>query len=181
MLLGFKWLFMWTSIADNSSWTLIFKYLYFFKIGLNYFKSNPRVQACLPLFNQGKVLAVAVTVYVQLLIPEFTVTHLLPCLLIIPLCGQWKVQLSEPGYWLCFSVGYYSTWLWIRLSIHSCGAIPQDLCGTLRCQIGSTFTKFSLSLSSVCYCTSSIVGSRVCGYPLATLCTHYPIVWTVKS
>ncbi len=61
------------------------KYSCFFKIGLNYFKSNPRVQACLPLFNRG------------------------------------------------------------------------------------------------CYCTSSIVGTRVYGNPLATLFTHYPIVWTVKS
>ncbi len=29
---------------------------------------NPRVQACLPLFNRGKVLAVVVTVQVQLLV-----------------------------------------------------------------------------------------------------------------
>ncbi len=59
-----------------------FKYSCFFKIGLNYFKSNPRVQACLLLFNRG---------------------------------------------------------------------------------------------------TNSIVGTRVYGNPLATLFTHYPIVWTVKS
>ncbi len=32
---------------------------------------NPRVQACLPLFNRGKVLAVVVTVQVQLLVPEY--------------------------------------------------------------------------------------------------------------
>ncbi len=105
-----------------------FKYLYFFKIGLNYFKSNPRVQPCLPLFNRGKFLAVVVNVKVQLLVPEFMVTHLLPYLLIIPLCGQWKVQWSEPEYWLCFSVGYCSTWLWIRLSIQFFGAILQDFC-----------------------------------------------------
>ncbi len=37
------------------------------------------------------------------------------------------VDSSEPGCWLCFSVGNYSTWFWIRLSIPSCGAIPQDL------------------------------------------------------
>ncbi len=49
---------------------------------------HPRVQACLPLFIQGKVLAVVVTVQIQLLVPEFTVTHLLPYLLTIPLCGQ---------------------------------------------------------------------------------------------
>ncbi len=68
---------------------------------------------------------------IHLLVPEFTVTHLLPYLLTITLCGQWEVQWSEPEYWLCFSVGYYSTWLWIRLSIQSCGAIPQDLCRSL--------------------------------------------------
>ncbi len=65
-----------------------FKYSCFFKIGLNHFKSNPRVQACLPLFNRGKVLVVVVSVQVQLLVPEFMVTHLLPYLLTIPLCGQ---------------------------------------------------------------------------------------------
>ncbi len=32
-----------------------------------------------------------------------------------------------------------------------------------------------------CYSASSIVGSRVYGNPLATLFTHYPTVWTVKS
>ncbi len=47
------------------------------------------------------------------------------------MCGQRKVQWSEPEYWLCSSVGYYSTWLWIRLSILSCWAIPQDLCRSL--------------------------------------------------
>ncbi len=65
---------------------------------------------------------------VQLLVPEFTVTHLLPFLLTTPLCGYWKVQWSKPEYCLCFRVGYYSTWLWARLSIQSCGAIPHDLC-----------------------------------------------------
>ncbi len=30
-------------------------------------------------------------------------------------------------YWLCFSVGYYSTWLWNQTTILSCGAIPQYL------------------------------------------------------
>ncbi len=59
----------------------------FFKIGLNYFKSNPRVQACLPLLNRDEVLAVAVTIQVQLFVPEFMVTHLQPYLLTIPLCG----------------------------------------------------------------------------------------------
>ncbi len=59
------------------------------------------------------------------------VTHLLPYILTIPLCGQWNIQCSGPGCRLCFSVGYYSTWLWIRLSILSCGAIPQDSCRSL--------------------------------------------------
>ncbi len=65
-----------------------FKYSYFFKIDLNYFKSNLRVRASLPLFTRGKILAVVVTVQVQMLVPEFTVTHLLPYLLNFPLCGQ---------------------------------------------------------------------------------------------
>ncbi len=30
-------------------------------------------------------------------------------------------------------------------------------------------------------CTSSTVGTRLYGNPLATLFTHYPIVWTVKN
>ncbi len=47
-----------------------------------------RVQACLPFFDRGKIFAVVVTVQVQLLVPEFMVTHLQPYLLIIPLCGQ---------------------------------------------------------------------------------------------
>ncbi len=66
-----------------------------------------------------------------LLVPEFTVTHLLPYLLTIPLCGQWNVQWLKREYWLCFGVGYYSTWLWIRISILSCWVIPQDLCSSL--------------------------------------------------
>ncbi len=49
------------------------------------------------------------------------------------------------------------------------------------CQIGSTLTKLSLSVSSGGYCISAIGGFRVYGYPLATLFTHYPIVWTVKN
>ncbi len=73
------------------------------------------------------MLAVVVTAQVQLSVPEFTVTHLLPYLLTIPLCGQWYVQRLKPEYWMCFSVCYYSTWLWIRISILSCGAILQDL------------------------------------------------------
>ncbi len=57
-----------------------------------------------------------------------TVTHLLPHLLSNPLCVQLDGQHSEPEYWLCFSVGYYSMWFWIRTSILSCGAITQEIC-----------------------------------------------------
>ncbi len=35
-------------------------------------------------------------------------------------------------------------------------------------------------VSSGSYCTNAIVGPRVYGNTLATLFTHYPIVWTVK-
>ncbi len=72
--------FSWQQFMNSN-----FTYACFFKIGLNYFKSNPRVQACLSLFNRSKVLAVFVTVQVQFLVPEFTVTHLLPYLLTISL------------------------------------------------------------------------------------------------
>ncbi len=44
----------------------------------------------------------------QLSVPEITVTHLLPYLLTTPLCGEWNDQRSEPDYWLCLSVAYYS-------------------------------------------------------------------------
>ncbi len=37
---------------------------------------------------EALVFAVVATVQVKLLVPEFMVTHLLPCLLTIPLCGQ---------------------------------------------------------------------------------------------
>ncbi len=66
------------------------------------------------------MLAEIVNLQAQLSVPEFAVTHLLPYLLTIPLCGQWNDQRSEPEYWLCFSVGYYSTCLWIRMSFLSC-------------------------------------------------------------
>ncbi len=46
------------------------------------------VMDCLPLFTRGNDLAVVVTVQVQLLVPGFKITHLLPYLLTIPLCGQ---------------------------------------------------------------------------------------------
>ncbi len=73
----------------------------------------------------------AVVVTVQSFVPEFTVTHLLAYSLITPLCGQWNVQWLEPEHWLCFSVGFYSTWLRIWVYVLSCGAIPQDLCRSL--------------------------------------------------
>ncbi len=43
-------------------------------------------------------LAMVVTVQVQMLVPEFTVINLVPYLLTIPLCGQFKVQWSELEY-----------------------------------------------------------------------------------
>ncbi len=43
------------------------------------------------------------------------------------------------------------------------------------------FNTIGLRVSCGSYCTIAIVGSRVYGNPLATLFTHYPIVWTVKS
>ncbi len=73
------------------------------------------------------MLAVVITVHVEKLVPDFRVTHFIPYLLTIPVCGQWNVQWLEPEYWLCLSVGYYSTWPWIRLSILSCRAILKDL------------------------------------------------------
>ncbi len=101
------------------------------------------------------MLAVVVTVQVQLLVPEFTVTHLLPYLLTIPLWGQSKVQWSESENWLCLSVGYYSTWLWIQLSILSWGAIPQDLCRSLR---------FSLPICCNCFLNHSTVFTESCDW-----------------
>ncbi len=77
------------------------------------------------------MLAVVVIVSLQFSVPEFTVTHLLLYLHTFPLCWQRNVQRSEQEYWLYFSGGYFSTWLWIRTSILSCGAIPQDLCRSL--------------------------------------------------
>ncbi len=44
----------------------------------------------------------------------------------------------------------------------SCGAISQDLCRTLRCPIGSTLTKLSLSFSSGCYCTVRLLTHVLC-------------------
>ncbi len=51
--------------------------------------------------------------------------------LTIPLCGRSNVQRPETQCWLCFSVGYYSTWLWIRTPLLSCGSILQGLCRSL--------------------------------------------------
>ncbi len=73
------------------------------------------------------VLAVVVTVQVQLSIPDFTAAHLQPHLLTIPLCGHWDVQLLE--YWLCIDVYYHSTSLWIRTSILTYGQFPRMCAG----------------------------------------------------
>ncbi len=40
-------------------------------------------------------------------------------------------SVRKQGVGCVLGVGYYSTWLWIRLSILSCGAIPQDSCRSL--------------------------------------------------
>ncbi len=53
--------------------------------------------------------------------------------------------------------------------------------GHLRYQIGTNLTKFSLSVNSGSYCPSAIFGPRVYGNPIASLFTHCPVVWTVKS
>ncbi len=60
------------------------------------------------------------------------------------------------------------------------GQFCRIFAGHLWCQIGSSLTNLSLSVSSDIYCTSAVVGPRVYGNILATLFTHYPIVWTVK-
>ncbi len=52
---------------------------------------------------------------------------------------------------------------------YTLGQFHRICAGHLWCQIGSTLTKLSLSVSCGSYCTSAIVGSRVYGYPLATL------------
>ncbi len=88
-------------------------------------------QICSTLRNLGLNVSSGSYCTSEIVGSRVMVTHLLPYILTNPLCGQWNIQCSEPGCWLCFNVGYYSTWLWIRLSILSCGAIPQDLCRTL--------------------------------------------------
>ncbi len=108
------------------------------------------------------------------------VTHLLPYILIIPLCGQLNIQCSEPGCWLCFSVGYYCTWLWIRLSIPSCGAIPQDSCRTLMVSDQLKLNKFGLKCQQWWLLYKWSCWFQSYGNTLAALDTHYPIVWTVK-
>ncbi len=66
-----------------------FKYSYFFlKLALIILNLTLLFKLVHHLFTRGKVLAVVVTVQVKLLVPEFMVTHLLPYLLTIPLCGQ---------------------------------------------------------------------------------------------
>ncbi len=65
-----------------------------------------------------------------------------------------------------------------RLLCSACSA--ECSCSTCASRV-SSLTKLSLSVSSGCYLTSVIVGSRAYGNPLATIFTHYLIVWTVKS
>ncbi len=73
------------------------------------------------------MLAVVHTVQVQLSVPEFTATHVIPYLLDIPWCGQWNVQRLESEYWLGSNVGCYGKSLWIITPILSWGTTPQDL------------------------------------------------------
>ncbi len=63
---------------------------------------------------------------------------------------------------------------------HPVGKTYRVRVGHLWCRICSSLTKLSSSVSSGCYCTSIIVGSRVYSNTLATLFTHYPTVWIVK-
>ncbi len=65
-------------------------------------------------------------------------------------------------------------------SFYPVGQFHRICAGQLWCQTDSSLTNLSLSVSSVRYCTSSIIGFRVYGNTPATLFTHYPIVWTVK-
>ncbi len=87
------------------------------------------------------------------------VTHLLPYILVFPFGAQWNIQCSDPGCWLCCSVGYYITWLWIRISILSCGAILQDLCRSITCN-DNIFLNFSTVFTDGCEWTN--VGHPVC-------------------
>ncbi len=63
---------------------------------------------------------------------------------------------------------------------HPVGQIYRVRAGHLWCQMCSSLTNLSLSVSSGSCCASVIVGSRVYSNTLATLFTHYPTVWTVK-
>ncbi len=63
---------------------------------------------------------------------------------------------------------------------HPVGQVYRVRAGHLWCQICSSLTNLSLSVSSGSYCTSKIAGSRVYSNTLATLFTHYPTVWAVK-
>ncbi len=77
---------------------------------------------------------------------------------------------------------------WVTLACDSESEYPfypvgqfRKMCtGHLRCRFGSSLTSLRLSVSSGSYCKSAIFGPRVYGNTLATLFTHYPIVWAVK-
>ncbi len=84
------------------------------------------------------------------------------------------------------SIGCAVAWVTIardsksEYSFYLVGQIYRVGAGHLWCQICSSLTNLSFSVSSGSYCTSIIVGSRVYSNTLATLFTHDPTVWTVK-
>ncbi len=84
------------------------------------------------------------------------------------------------------SIGRAVTWVIIardsesEYPFHPVGQFYRVRAGHLWCQICSSLTNLSLSISSGSYCTSKIVGSRVYSNTFATLLTHYPTVWAVK-
>ncbi len=63
---------------------------------------------------------------------------------------------------------------------HLVGQFYRVRAGHIWCQMCSSLTNLSLSVSSGSYWTSVIVGARVYSNKLATLFLHYPTVWTVK-
>ncbi len=63
---------------------------------------------------------------------------------------------------------------------HCVGQFCRVRAGHLWCQMYSSLTNLSLSVSSGSYSVGVIVGSRVYSNTLVTLFTHYLIVWAAK-
>ncbi len=80
------------------------------------------------------------------------VTNLLPYILTIALCGQWNIPRSEPG---CLSA-----LAWVTIARDSESDYPiypvvqfrRIRAGHLWCQINSSLTELSLSVSNGSYC-----------------------------